>query len=193
MTSRIIRRALPVVAIAIPATVHAHPGHGILEFSAGALHPVIGMDHLAAMLAVGLLAAQLGGRARWALPVAFVAALALGAIAGVAGAVAPGLEHGIAFSVLALGTVIALAARLPMGAAAATVAISGALHGMAHGMEIPADSNGLVFGLGFVISSALLHIAGIALGSALIRTSRSAAIRYAGAATAVFALGMMLR
>lgn len=193
MISSIFRRALPVVAIAIPATVHAHPVHGVLEFSAGALHPVIGLDHLAAMLAVGLLAAQLGGRARWALPVAFVAALALGATAGVAGFAIPGLEHGIAFSVLALGAIVALAARLPLGAAAATVALSGAFHGMAHGIEIPADANGLVFGLGFVVSSALLHLTGIALGCALIRTSHGAAIRYVGAAAAVLALGMMLR
>jgi urease accessory protein len=193
MTSRIIRRALPVVAIAIPATVHAHPGHGVLEFSAGAFHPVLGLDHLAAMLAVGLLAAQLGGRARMALPVAFITALAIGALAGVAGLAIPGLEHGLAFSVLALGAIVALAARLPLAAAATIVALSGVLHGMAHGIEIPADASGIVFGLGFLTSSAALHLAGITLGSALIRTSRPVAIRYAGAIASLTALGMFLR
>lgn len=193
MTSRIIRRALPVVAIAIPATVQAHPGHGALEFSAGALHPVLGFDHLAAMVAVGLLAAQLGGRARLALPAAFIATLALGAMAGAAGMIVPGVEHGVAFSALALGVLLAVAARLPLAATAAVVAIGGAFHGMAHGIEIPSNATGLSFGLGFVVSSAVLHFTGIALGSALIRSSHSLAIRCAGALTALFALGLLIR
>jgi urease accessory protein len=186
MNPSTIRRLLTAVAIAIPTAAQAHPGHGTSEFSAGALHPVFGMDHLVAMIAVGLLSATLGGRARWILPLVFAASLALGAFAGAAGLIIPGIEHGIALSVLILGAILAFSARLQISAAAAIIAISGAFHGLAHGIEIPADANGFIFGLGFVLSSALLHAIGIAIGQQSIRTSRPNFIRYAGAAAAVF-------
>ncbi len=186
MNPSTIRRLLTAVAIAIPTAAQAHPGHGTSGFSSGALHPIFGTDHLVAMLAVGLLAATLGGRARWVLPVSFVASLALGAVAGAAGFMVPGIEHGIALSVLVLGAILAFAARLSLATAAIIVALSGAFHGFAHGIEIPADANGLVFGLGFILSSALLHAIGIALAHQSIRSSRPFLIRYAGAAAAMF-------
>lgn len=186
MNSSIIRRLLAVIAIALPATAQAHPGHSAWEFSTGALHPILGMDHLIAMLAVGLLAATLGGRSRWMLPLSFVASLALGAFAGAAGFLIPGIEHGIALSVLVLGAILAFSARLSLATAATIVAISGAFHGLAHGIEIPANASGLVFGLGFVLSSAVLHAVGIAIARQSIRASRPNLIRYAGAAAALF-------
>lgn len=192
MNSNFLRRALPIIALAIPATVHAHPGHGVLDFSAGAMHPILGADHLLAMVAVGLLGAQLGGRARWALPVTFIATLTVGALAAAAGFAIPGMEHGIALSVLILGAIVAFAQRLPLPAAAGIAAIAGVFHGVAHGTEIPADATGALFGAGFVIASAALHFAGVGLGAACIAASRSGWVRCAGAAICVFALGFLV-
>jgi urease accessory protein len=192
MNSNFLRRALPIVALAIPATVQAHPGHGMVDFSAGAMHPVLGADHLLAMVAVGLLGAQLGGRARWAVPAAFVSMLVCGAIAGAAGFAIPGMEHGIALSVLILGAVIAFAMRLPLSAAAVIAAVCGIFHGAAHGAEIPADATGALYGAGFVLVSAALHVAGAGFGAACIHASRSNVVRYAGGAIALIALGLFV-
>jgi urease accessory protein len=192
MKSNFLRRALPILAIAIPATVHAHPGHGMLDFSAGAAHPILGADHLLAMVAVGLLGAQLGGRARFALPAAFVAALAVGAVAGASGFALPGMEHGIALSVLILGAIVAFAKRLAPSSAAAIAAVCGIFHGVAHGVEMPADATGALYGAGFVLATLALHIAGVGFGAACIGASRSAWVRCAGGAIAAFALGFFV-
>ena len=193
MNSNFLRRALPILALVIPATVQAHPGHGMLDFSAGAVHPILGADHLLAMVAVGLLGAQLGGRARWAVPAAFVGALALGAFAaGAAGFAIPGMEHGIALSVLILGAIVAFANRLPLFGAAAIAAVCGIFHGVAHGSEMPADATGALYGAGFVLASAALHIMGAGFGAACIGASRSGLVRCAGAAIVVFALGFFV-
>lgn len=183
MTSHFIRRALPIVAIAIPATVQAHPGHGALDFVAGAAHPLLGADHLLAMLAVGLLAAQLGGRSRWAVPAAFVGAVAVGALAGAAGFALPAVEHGVALSVLLLSALIAFATRLSLPLAATVATVCGAFHGVAHGVEMPAGS--ALFGAGFVFASIALHAAGMLIGTACLSASRPAWIRCAGAVMAL--------
>lgn len=183
MKSNFVQRALPIIAVAIPATVHAHPGHGAHDLVAGAVHPFLGADHLLAMLAVGLLAAQLGGRSRWAVPAAFVASLAVGAMAGAAGFSLPGVEHAIALSVLILGAIIAFATRLSLPAAAAFAAVCGAFHGLAHGVEMPADS--ALYGAGFVLASTALHALGMLIATVCISTSRPAWVRCAGAAVAV--------
>lgn len=183
MTTHFIRRALPIIALAIPATVQAHPGHGIVDLSAGAVHPFLGADHLLAMLAVGLLGAQLGGRARWAVPAAFVAALAVGFV----GPAIPGMEHGVALSVLLLGAVLAFAMRLSLPVAASFAALCGLFHGAAHGAEIPADAMGALYGVGMVISSAALHTAGLALG-----TTRAPLVRFAGASITAVAVGFFI-
>ena len=190
MTQNFLRRVLPIIAI--PATVHAHPGHGISDVSAGLMHPLLGADHLLAMIAMGLLGAQLGGRSRWALPSAFVGSLAVGAVLGAAGIAMPGMEHGIALSVLVLGAILAFALRLSLPVAAGLMAVCGLFHGAAHGVEMPADATGALYGAGFIAASIALHIAGVALGQSAIQTSRASWLRYAGAAVAVVAVGMFL-
>jgi len=146
----------------------AHPGHEgdglVWDFSGGFAHPLSGWDHLLAMIAVGLWAAQLGGRARWLVPSAFVGVMALGAAVGHAGLMLPGVEQGIAASVLVLGLLIATAVRLPVAAGMTLVGIFAVFHGIAHGAEMPATAGGLSYGAGFVVATALLHAVGVGLG-----------------------------
>jgi urease accessory protein len=150
------------------------------------MHPVGGADHLLAMLAVGVFAAVLGGRARVSLPLGFLGGMLLGFVAALAGLPLPQVEPMILASVIALGLLVAFAAR-PSGAAA-TVAVLGfgLFHGHAHGTELGAAS-ALVFGLGFLAGTAALHAAGVALGSALaqsrlVRTAAGTATALAGVA-----------
>ncbi|MDE3083773.1 MAG: HupE/UreJ family protein [Verrucomicrobiota bacterium] len=163
--------------IAVPF-VHAHPGHAghelTWDFSGGFAHPLSGWDHLIAMIAVGLWAAQLGGRARWLVPTAFLGAMALGAVYGQTFGSVPGIEQGIAASVFVLGLLIAAAVRLPVAASMALVGVFAIFHGMAHGAEIPGTASGLTYGVGFVAATALLQAAGVGLGSLLTRFSEQA-------------------
>lgn len=183
-----LRRLALCAATLAPLSAFAHPGHEghdfTWDFSAGLAHPLTGWDHLLAMLAVGLWAWQLGGRARWAVPASFVVAMTLGAALGRAGLHVPGLEPAIAASVLALGLLVATAARLPLAASAALVALFAAFHGLAHGAEMPAGATALGYGLGFVLATAALHAAGLALGLLTARQSERLA-KYAGATVAV--------
>ena len=186
-----------VLLAAIPAIASAHPGHdgghGFgWDFSGGFAHPLSGWDHLLAMVAVGLWAAQLGGRARWLVPAAFVSVMTLGAVLGHGGFQIPGTEQGIAASVLVLGLLVATAARLPVSIGMAVVGVFALFHGIAHGAEMPATAAGLEYGLGFVLATALLHAAGLGLGlltarkSAVIPQTAGAAIALAGVAMLAF-------
>ena len=156
------RVVLTLGAVILPQIAMAHPGHGA-GFLAGFDHPLTGIDHLLAMLAVGLWAAALGGRARWALPATFVAGLIAGGVAGhLAGLALPGVEQAILGSVIVLGAVTALALRVPMGVALVAAAGFGLVHGLAHGAASPA--NFAPFAAGFVLASVSLHGAGLVLG-----------------------------
>jgi len=192
--TRLHRLAPPAAAfLVLPALAHAHPGHDghdfTWDFSGGFAHPLSGWDHLLAMIAVGLWAAQLGGRARWPVPAAFVGVMALGAALGQAGVTFPGVEQGIAASILALGLLIAAAVRLPVTAGMALVGAFAIFHGLAHGAEMPAAAGGFSYGAGFVAATVLLHAAGVGLG--LIAARRSAhATQFAG--WAIAASGLML-
>lgn len=166
---RPLRLALTAATLLFPALAQAHPGHEghelTWDFSAGAAHPLSGLDHLLAMVAVGLWAAQLGGRARWLVPAAFVGVMALGGALGQSGVVVvPGVEQGIAASVLVLGLLIAAAVRLPVAAGMALVGGFAVFHGFGHGAEMPATAGGLGYGAGFVAATAALHAAGLGLG-----------------------------
>jgi len=172
-------RFLPLALLAAPLA-QAHPGHGPADLAAGLVHPFTGFDHLLAMVAVGLWAFQLGGRARWALPAAFVAAMAVGAVSGIAGFVPPGVEWAILASVFIFGLLIAGAARLPLVAGVALVSLAGAFHGFAHGAELPAQSGALQFLGGMIVGTAFLHAVGLAAGL-LARRHSLAAVRWAGA------------
>lgn len=130
----------------------------------GLLHPVLGVDHLVAMVAVGLWGAQLGSPAVWALPVAFPLVMALGAVLGLSGVELPLVEVGVALSAVALGAMVAFSVRAPLWAAAGLVTLFGMFHGHAHGTEVPSAANPLSYGVGFVVATGLLHLAGILIG-----------------------------
>lgn len=180
-----LRKSFYALALFLtPAVAFAHTGHDHSGLMAGLAHPVFGLDHLLAMLAVGLWAAQQSGAARWALPLTFVASMLLGGLLGFAGVAIPLMETGIAGSVLAFGLLVAVAARLPMVVALGMTSLFALTHGVAHGLELPDLANPWGYALGFVIATAALH----ASGYALVRYLPQAAaplVRVAGGASAI--------
>ena len=173
----------------VPTLAQAHPGHGS-GIVAGLAHPFTGLDHLLAMLAVGMWAAQLGGRARWAVPAAFVTVMTLGSGLGMMGFTLPAVELAILCSVVMLGLLVAGAARLRLEACVAAVGFFAFFHGLAHGAEMPANAHGVAYALGFVISTAALHTLGFAIATEMKRFAAASWVRAAGGAIAV--AGMML-
>lgn len=181
-----------VVATSLPAA--AHIGHGETSgFAHGFLHPMSGLDHILAMISVGLLAGLLGGRSLWTLPTSFMAMMAGGAALAVAGFNLPFVELGISLSVIVLGMALALQLPLPMSAAAAIVGFFAIFHGFAHGAEMPVDASGASYGSGFLLATALLHLAGLALGVVVGRWASAAnmSARIAGSAIAVAGLALV--
>jgi urease accessory protein len=149
----------------LPVTVHAHAEKGTIGgFVSGFMHPLTGWDHIAAMVAVGLWGAYLGAPAMWLLPVIFPMVMSLGGALGVLGVPMPGVEVGIALSGVALGLMVAFAAKPPLWIAAVLVGFFAIFHGHAHGKEMPVSSNAMTYAVGFVIATGLLHLSGIALG-----------------------------
>jgi urease accessory protein len=178
---------------ALPTLAQAHPGHGSATgLIHGVGHPLGGLDHLLAMIAVGLWAAQTGGRALWAVPVGFVGAMALGGALGMAQLAVPGVESGIILSVLILGVLITASIRLPLAASIALVVVFAICHGHAHGAEMPASASGLLYGIGFMIATAVLHLAGICLSVAPQKIARASIVRYAGACIALVGVWMLV-
>jgi urease accessory protein len=156
---------IAVATVALPTIASAHPGHeGTPGFIHGFLHPLGGLDHILAMVAVGLFAARLGGRALWLVPASFVVTMAAAGVAGMAGFALPYVEAGIALSILVLGAAIALEMTMPVAAAMGLVAFFAVFHGHAHGAEMPETMSGLAYGAGFVAATAALHALGIGLG-----------------------------
>lgn len=133
-------------------------------FVSGFFHPLGGLDHVLAMLAVGLWGSQLGKPAIWALPVAFPMAMAFGGFLGLLGVPLPAVEIGIALSAIVLGAMVLLALRPPLWLAGMIVGVFAIFHGHAHGTELPAGANGTLYSIGFVTSTGLLHAVGIAVG-----------------------------
>jgi urease accessory protein len=168
-----------VLLLAISGSAAAHPFHPGAGFGAGFVHPFAGLDHLLAMVAVGLWAAQFGGRYLWAIPLAFVTAMLAGGALGFAGMTLPLLEPMIAASVLALGLLTVLRVRLH-AAGVLLVAVFAVFHGVAHGTELPATAGALPYAAGFVIATALLHLLGLAAG-----LQAKIAARWAGAPIAL--------
>jgi len=153
---------------------------------------LLGLDHVLAMVAVGLWAAQIGGRSRWALPAAFVALMTAGGALGMAGVHLPMVETGILLSVLVLGAVIAAALRPPMAVGMALVGMFALFHGHAHGSEIPAAASGIAYATGFILATAALHGCGVGLGMLAQRRMTLLPVRMAGAAIAVAGLCLWL-
>jgi urease accessory protein len=164
----------------------AHTGaEHLASFSSGIAHPWTGVDHLLAMVALGLWAGLVGGRALWAWPVAFVAVMVLGGIAGIAGVPVPMVEPGILASVIVLGLLVLAAVRLPVWAGAALVALFAVLHGHAHGAELPAEAAAASFFAGFALATAALHALGLGVACLAAGERARLVVRGAGAAAAV--------
>lgn len=161
----LLRLTLATLVASVPSAAFAHTGVGdTAGFSHGFWHPITGLDHVLAMVMVGVLAWQLGGRALWLVPGTFVLVMALGGALGTAGVTVPYVEVGIALSVVALGAMVAFGVRLPLAAAMAVAGLFAVFHGHAHGAEMPESAAGLAYGLGFMLATALLHAAGVGIG-----------------------------
>ena len=178
---------LSVVALCLPAVALAHVGQGDLSggLKAGFMHPISGLDHVLAMVAVGLWGAQLGKPAIWVLPVTFPLVMCIGGVMGVLGVPLHGIEIGIALSALVLGAMVTLALRPPLWLAGLIVALFAICHGYAHGAELPQSANPLTFAMGFVCATGLLHACGILIGSIYRWRAGRVALRAGGTAIAV--------
>ena len=172
-----------LLIMAVPAL--AHEGSGTGGFIGGFSHPLLGPDHIVAMLAVGLWGAFLGAPAIWMLPIVFPLVMAGGGALGILGLGLPGVEVGIAVSAIALGLMVALAARPPILVAALLVGAFAVFHGHAHGAELPPGSDAVAYSAGFVIATGLLHLTGISFGLLARWPAGRIAVRLAGVIIAV--------
>ncbi|MEF2553017.1 HupE/UreJ family protein [Aurantimonas sp. A2-1-M11] len=189
MLTRFAIAAATLIAATAPAFAHLDPAaHGSLL--AGVSHPLFGWDHVLVMVAVGLWAAMIGGRALWVVAAAFVAMMGIGYAMAVAGFPLPFVEPVILASVVAVGLMVAAAVRLPVPAAAMVVGAFALFHGSAHGGEL-GSAGALSFGLGFVLATAGLHAVGIGLGTGLSRIASPLLVRGLGATSAVAGLYLM--
>ncbi|GAB6080198.1 MAG: HupE/UreJ family protein [Hydrogenophilus thermoluteolus] len=177
-----------------PSLVWAHTGsHPVAGFFSGFSHPLSGIDHLLAMVAVGLWAGLVGGRATWRLPLAFVAALVAGFVTAIAGLGLPAPETGVQLSLLVLGLLLAFAVRFPEMVAIAVVALFGLFHGHVHGLEVVSPQLAVSYGAGMALMSTVLHGVGIALARVALTgrlPGEASAVRFAGVAVA--AVGALL-
>lgn len=190
MKRRLLLAAASFAASTAPAFAHLDSAeHGSLM--AGFTHPLSGLDHILVMVAVGLWAAQIGGRALWVVPLAFVGTMAFGFALAIAGVHLPFVEPAILASVVALGLLVAMAVRLETAACAAVVGVFALFHGYAHGGELGV-AGALPFSAGFVIATALLHSAGIGFGVSISRLSFGRIIsRLLGGMTAFAGLALI--
>lgn len=194
MFRRLFAALVFFVAAAAPAFAHLDPiEHG--SFAAGFSHPLFGLDHVLAMVAVGLWAASIGRRALWAVPAAFVATMAVGFGAALVGMPLPFVEPAILASVIFIGIMMALALPLPTAGVAAMVAFFALFHGHAHGGEM-GEAGALGYAGGFLVATALLHAigvgAGLGLGRSLATTRRTIFTRIAGGLTALGGLWLII-
>jgi urease accessory protein len=154
-----------VLTLLIPSVASAHTGVGdSTGFLHGLEHPIGGLDHVLAMVSVGLWAAQIGGTALWVVPSVFVLTMAGSSVLGHFGLPLPGVEQGIVASDFILGLLILVAPRLPLAVSIGIVSILAIFHGYAHGAEMPANASGLNYGMGFILATAALHLTGIGMG-----------------------------
>ncbi|HVP31035.1 MAG TPA: HupE/UreJ family protein [Myxococcota bacterium] len=186
-----MRRVAPVLltilAVLLARSAFAHTGQGDVGsgFVAGFLHPITGLDHLLAMLAVGMWGAQLGMPALWVLPVAFPLVMAVGGVLGIVGAPLPASEPAIVLSVLLLGAAIASGRKPPLPLAAALVAFFAIFHGYAHGRELPEAASAVGFSAGFVLATGCIHLTGIGVGFVTKLPHGENVLRAGGAAIAM--------
>ena len=191
------RRVAPIAVAAavlpgLSSAAFAHVGFHAAGFAEGLAHPFSGLDHVLAMVAIGLWASQLGRPAYWLLPVSFPLVMALGAMVGAAGMPLPWVEIGIAASVVVLGAAIAMSLKPSLLASMALIAAFALLHGHSHGAELPQSASGLAYGAGFVAATLGLHAIGLALGAWSGRPTAVLAMRTAGAAIAAVGVALLV-
>jgi urease accessory protein len=194
MTQRTLQLAVvAALLLTFPAAAMAHPGGSHAPgFATGLAHPLSGLDHLLAIVAVGLWAGQRGGKAVWLVPLTFLAAMTLGGVLGAVAVPLPFVEQGILVSVLLLGAFVAAAAQLPLAASAGIAAVFALFHGHAHGSEMPAAAASAAYSLGFLAATAALVAVGVAVGAALQRAGAPRFVRFAGSAVAAGGVYLML-
>ena len=193
-TPSVILGLLLTSLILIPSTASAHSETGTVGgFISGFKHPITGLDHIVAMVAVGLWGAFLGGRAMWMLPVVFPMVMAFGGGLGVLGVPVPYVETGIAISGVILGLMVACAVKPPLWVAAVIVGFFAIFHGVAHGRELPQAANPMTYAFGFVLSTGLLHLSGIALGLLVHWPWGRITVRLGGVAIALIGFGFLFK
>jgi urease accessory protein len=176
---------------ALPGVAQAHIGLGSTTgFVDGVVHPLSGLDHICAMLGIGLWAAQRGGRSIWVLPLAFVLVMTVGGLLGMAHVFIPLIEPGIVASVLVIGLLVATAIRLPLIGSTCLVALFALFHGHAHGTEMPVAAAGAWYGIGFLSSTLVLLAFGVVLGLAGRKLDAPWIFRTAGAAIVTCGLAL---
>ncbi len=173
-----------VALLAFPSPLAAHEGGAAAGLLSGLLHPISGLDHVLAMLAVGIWGAQMGPPAIWVLPVTFPMVMALGGMLSLVGVPVPGVEIGIGLSALLLGLMVALERRPDLRVAAVLVGFFAIFHGYAHGAELPEGQSGILYSIGFVVSTGTLHASGIGVGLIHRWDKGKRALRIAGAGIA---------
>lgn len=191
-----VKSAICTSALAlVPAVAFAHTGAGDTGgFIHGFGHPVSGLDHILAMVMVGLFAWQLGGRALWLVPATFVLVMTMGGALGVAGIEVPFVEVGIALSIVVFGATVALGIQAPTMIAMGIVGLFAVFHGHAHGAEMPETAAGFAYAAGFMSATAILHGAGIGIGFLIGRVGeqhRSSVVRAVGGVAAVTGVGIL--
>jgi urease accessory protein len=186
-SQRLTQCAFVIAALAATnSAAFAHPGLHVSGLGDGLAHPFSGLDHMLAMVAVGMWAAQLGRPATWVLPLAFPAVMAVGAVAGWSGVALPWMEIGVSLSVIVLGAAVAFGLRPALTVSAALIAVFAFFHGYTHAVELPQSASALTYGIGFIAATLTLHAIGLTLGA----VGRGALPRVAGSAVA--AMGVVL-
>jgi len=183
-----------LVVLLWPTSVLAHTtGREAAGLLSGLEHPVSGLDHILAMVTVGLWGAQLGRPAVWLLPVTFPMVMAFGGMLGLIGFILPGIEIGIAVSAIILGVMVGWELRPPLWVAAVLVGFFAIFHGHAHGAELPTGGDALLYSIGFVVATGCLHLAGIGIGLIHCWATGRVVLRLAGAAVALAGVGFLWR
>jgi urease accessory protein len=195
LASFVISAAASVVVVACAPTIaHAHTGVGpVHDLIHGLAHPLTGLDHICAMVAVGIWAAQRGGRAIGIMPAMFVLVMAIGGALGMAGVTLPYVEPSIVLSVIVLGAFVATAVRLPLAVSLAIVSLFAIVHGYAHGVETPAEVSGVSYTLGFIAATVGLLAAGVGFGRLMQRLHTFQLVRLAGGAIALCGVFLSIR
>jgi urease accessory protein len=181
---------LALTTIASPAMAHTFGAWGA-GLPQGFLHPLLGLDHVVAMIGVGIWAGQLGGRALWLVPLSFVGAMVLGGALGLGGVVFPAVEFGIGGSIVLLGLLIALRSRMPLHFSMGTVAAFAVFHGLAHGAEAPEAADPVMYCVGLLLATALLQAIGVGMSRLGARLLPAGTDRVVGGVAGLLGLGLL--